>query len=227
MKRLRSPAGVGAILLLLTIAATAYHAAVRFAAEMISQNARYQVERWNAGKASPQAGEVKAATASLRASLDYEPGNPILHWYLGRIDYWQVRSGPPADAASRAGRQAALETFRRLALLRPTSGYAWSNIALTRYMLGEVDVEFVLALEQTLRWAPWQPQLQLTGIQLALANWDLMPLSTQMLVLESIRRQAEWKLVDQKPALIRLLRGYRRMELGCPWGGKALACPGS
>jgi cytochrome c-type biogenesis protein CcmH/NrfG len=227
MKRLASPAGIAAILLMMVTAATAYFTAIRFAAEMISQDARYHFERWDAGRATPQAGEVSVAVASLRAALDYEPRNPNLHWYLGRIDYWRVRSGSLTDAESRAVRQVALESFRQAALLRPTSGHSWVNLALTRYVLGQVDAEFVLALEQTLRWAPWQPQIQLIGIQLGVATWQLMPLSTQMLLIEAIRRQAEWKMADQKPALIRLLRGYGRNELGCPWAGKALACPGT
>ncbi len=226
MTRLTSPAGVGAILLLLAIAATGYHAAVRFAAVMTAQEVRYHFERWESGKGKPQAGEVSAVEASLHRALDYEPRNPNLHWHLGRIDDWRIRSGSPADDESRTARQAALESFRQVALLRPTSGYSWIYIARTRYMLGQIDAEFVLALQQALRWAPWQPQTQLLGIELGLATWQLMPIDTQMLLLESIRRQAEWKMVDQKPALIRLLRSYRRLELGCPWAGKALACPG-
>jgi hypothetical protein len=94
-------------------------------------------------------------------------------------------------------------------------------------MLGQVDIEFTDALKQTLRWAPWQPQLQMSAIQLGLATWQILDEPSQRLVAEAIRRQAEWKMVDQKPALIRLLLSYGRLELGCPWAGKALACPGS
>lgn len=228
MKRLTSPAGVAAILFLLVIAATVHFAAMRFAAEMSAQDSRFRFERWATGKAKPQAGEVSAAVASLRAALDYEPRNPHLHSDIGRILYWSVRSDSRmVDAESRAVRQAALESFRQAAPLRPASGYIWANIALKRYMLGHVDSEFTHALEQTLRWAPWQPQMQLTGIQLGLATWQELEPATQQRVAEAIRRQVEWKMVDQKPALISLLRGYGRMELGCPWGGKALACPGS
>lgn len=227
MKRLATPAGVAAILFLVVIAATAYFTTMRFAAEMISQDARFRFVRWEAGKTKPQAGAVSDAVASLRAALDYEPGNPNLHSDIGRIHYWSVRSESRlVDAESRVVRQAALDSFRQAAQLRPTSGHTWANVALTRYMLGHVDIEYTHALEQTLRWAPWQPQLQLTGIQLGLATWQVLAPSTQQLVAEAIRRQAEWKMVDQKPVLIRMLRGYRRLELACPWAGKALGCPG-
>lgn len=227
MRRLTGPAGVAAFLLLLAITATAYFTVMRFAAEMSAQDARYRFARWEAGKAKPQDGEVAAAIVGLRAALAYESGNPKLYSDLGRINFWRVRSGSLVDPESRAAREAALESFRQAALLHPTSGHPWASIALTRYMLGQVDIEFTHALEQTLRWAPWQPQLQLSAIQLGLATWQILDEPSQRLVAEAIRRQAEWKMVDQKPALIRLLLSYGRLELGCPWAGKALACPGS
>lgn len=227
MRRLTGPAGVAAFLLLLAITATAYFTVMRFAAEMSAQDARYRFARWEAGKAKPQNGEVAAAIVGLRAALAYESGNPKLYSDLGRIHFWRVRSGSLVDPESRAAREAALESFRQAALLHPASGHTWASIALTRYMLGQVDIEFTHALEQTLRWAPWQPQLQLSAIQLGLATWQILDEPSQRLVAEAIRRQAEWKMVDQKPALIRLLLSYGRLELGCPWAGKALACPGS
>lgn len=226
MKRLASPAGVAAALLLMVISAAVYFTATRFLAELSAQDARYRFERWQAGKAKPQDGEVAAAIAGLRAALAYEPGNPNLHSDLARVHYWSARSGSLVDAGSRAERESALESFHQAARLRPTSGHTWANIALTRYMLGHVSVEFALALDQTLRWAPWQPQLQLSAIQLGLATWQILDEPRQGLVAEAIRHQAEWKMADQKPALIRLLRGYGRMELGCPWAGAALGCKG-
>ena len=226
MKRLATPTGITAALLLMAISATVYFTAMRFLAELSAQDARYRLERWEAGKAKPQDGEVAAAIAGLRAALAYEPGNPNLHSDLGRAHYWRVRSGSLVDAESRAGREQALESFHQAARLRPTSGHTWANVALTRYMLGHVSIEFALALDQTLRWAPWQPQLQLSAIQLGLATWNILDEPRQRQVADAIRHQAEWKMADQKPSLIRLLRGYGRLELGCPWAGAALGCKG-
>ena len=225
MKRVVSLPGVAVILLLVAIAATTYFTSMRFAAELTAQDARFRFERWEAGKVKPQAEEVRAAVNALRAALAYEPGNPNLHSDVGRLEYWRVRAGTLADPDSRAGREAALESFHQAARLRPASGHTWANIALARYMLGHVGLEFALALDQTLRWAPWQPLLQLSAIQLGLATWQILDEPRQRLVAEAIQRQATWKMVDQKPALIRLLRAYGHMELGCPWAGAALGCP--
>ena len=100
-------------------------------------------------------------------------------------------------------------------------------MAFARFNLGLVDIEFARALEQTLRWAPWQPQLQILSIELGLAVWQALDEPTQQLISNAIGRQSTWRIVDQKPALIKLLRHYGRTELGCPWAGAALECPGA
>lgn len=225
MKRLGSLAGMSAALLLIVISAVTFFSLMRFTAELAAQDARFQFGRWEAGKAEPRPEEAVAAVSSLRAALKSDPGNPSLHSDIGRLEYWRVRKGSLVDPASRAAREAALASFRQAALLRPTSGFAWTNIALTRHLLGRVDSEFAQALEQTMRWAPWHPQLQLLAIELGLATWQILDEPRQHRMAEAIRRQAQWTMVDQKPALIKLLRAYGRKELGCPWAGKALACP--
>lgn len=227
MSRLRSPAGAAAVLLLIALGVTGYFAVLRFAAELAAQDPRYRFERWEAGKAKPDANEVSAALGQMRAALAFEPGNPNLHSDIGRLEYWRVRTSSLADPDARSRREAALERFREAARLRPTSGHSWGNVALTRFHLGLVDIEFAHAMEQTLRWAPWQAQLQLLGIELGLAVWQALDEPRQRLIEEAIRHQAAWRLVDQKPALIQLLRRYGRKELGCPWAGAALGCPGA
>ncbi len=227
MTRLRTSAGMTAVLLTMALASTAYYSVMRLVAELTAQDPRFQFERWSTGKAKPSEDEVSAAVAQMRVASAYEPGNPNLHSDVGRLEYWQARTGALDDQLARSRRERALLSFRQAANLRPTSGHTWANVALTRYTLGQVDVEFAHALQQTLHWAPWQPQLQLLGIELGLAVWQALDEPSQRMVAEAIQQQKGWRLVDQKPALIQLLRRYGRKELGCPWAGVALGCSGA
>lgn len=227
MNRLRTPAGWLAVVLLTGLAIACYFSVMRLAAELTAQDPRYQFSRWGTGKAKADEQGVMAVLAGMREASAYEPGNPNLHSDIGRLEYWRVRTDGLADPAARSGRERALASFRQAALLRPSSGHTWGNVAFTRFNLGLVDIEFARALEQTLRWAPWQPQLQLLGIELGLAVWQALDEPTQRLITEAIGRQSVWPMLDQKPALITLLRRYGRTELGCPWAGAALGCPGA
>ena len=222
MKKLRR---LAAGVLLPVLAITAIVSAKRLAAELAAQDARYQVGRWLKGKAIPDAAALATAEAGFRSALAYDPGNPHLHAEAGRFLVWKSAPSTLAHDQALALRREALTHFQRAARRMPTSSHAWNGVATTRVGALLVDREFVLALEQGLRWWPRHADVQMTGIRLGLATWQVLDEPTRHLVATAIRRQAEWVWVDQKPALVRLLKAYERPELGCPWAGAALSCP--
>lgn len=211
--------------LAVVLLATMFRAGQRGLAEVVAQESRFEFQRWQAGKTRPDAAAAGAITARLRQALALDPDNPNLLADLGRIESWRVREGPLYDDGVRTARGTALENFRRAARMRPTSGHSWANVAVAKVGLGSLDAEYRAALQQTLRWAPWDAKVQLVGIELGLASWQFLSEEMRQDITRSLGRQAAWPLVEQKPALIRLLRHYRRTELGCPWGGAALGCP--
>lgn len=213
-----------AAMLLLVLAATVVTSALRLAGEFAAQDARFQFKRWMGGKVKPEPAAIEAAEAQLRTALSLDSGNPHLHSDLGHLLAWHAGSSLHSEESAKALHQGALEQFRQAAHRQPTASQSWLAVALTHYRGGMVDAEFAQALELALRWWPWKDDVQLLGIQLGLATWQALDEPRQRLIADSIRRQAHWKLVDQKPALIRLLRHYGRADLGCPWAGPALGC---
>lgn len=225
MRSPRPVARVAALLLLAGFALTALIAGKRGLADVVAQQPRYEFERWQAGKSNPGAAAATGMGDGLRSALALDPDNPNLLLDIGRLDSWQVRNGPMHDSAVRATRQGALENFRRAARLRPTSGHSWAIVAQAKYGAGSVDSEFAAALEQAMRRAPWQAQVQLISIELGLASWQALTVPMQLALGKAIRTQAGWKMVDQKPALFRMIKNYRRSDLACPWAGAAFPCP--
>jgi len=57
--------------------------------------------------------------------------------------------------------------------------------------------------------------VQLIAIELGLASWQALPDSSRQALRQAIRSQGQWKLVDQKPALLPLLKRYNRPDLNC------------
>ena len=124
--------------------------------------------------AAVAAGEARALAAALELAQRFEPGNPTTAEQLGGLYSLNVREAE-AGAALGSQRARALEQYAMAVALRPTSPYAWANLAWTKYYLGQVDAEFYRALEAAMRLGPWEPEVQFVVVDLGLALWDEMP----------------------------------------------------
>lgn len=207
------PTSIFAITLLAALPLVIYWAAQRGLADVVGLEARYQVDRWRAGKFVPDALKLDAIQNDLGKARDLDPANPNLHEDLGRFQAGRVERDNAYDPEVRAMRQQALMRFRQALELRPTSGHAYANVALMKYRLGEIDQEFSQSLQQAMRRSPWEPQVQLLGIELGLATWQALADSSREMLKQAIQVQGQWQLVRQKPALQSLLKRYRRLDL--------------
>lgn len=201
------------LILLLAFPFVIYGAAQRGLADVVAQEPRYQIERWRAGKWVPDQFKLDAMQAELGKARDLDPNNPNLLEDLGRFHAVRVERGLAYDPEVRAMRQQALARFRQGLERRPTSGHAYVNVALMKYKLGEIDQEFSESLQQAMRRSPWEPQVQLIGIELGLATWQALAEPTHEILKQAIQAQAQWQLINQKPALQSLLKRYRRPDL--------------
>ena len=201
------------IVLLSTLPFVIYWAAQRGLADVVAQEPRYQIERWRAGKWVPDVLKLDVMQAELNKARVLDPNNPNLLEDIGRFHAVRVERGQAYDPEVRAMRQQALARFRQALERRPTSGHAYVNVALMKYRLGEIDQEFSESLQEAMRRSPWEPQVQLIGIELGLAAWQALADSTRETLKHAIHAQAQWQLVKQKPALQALLKRYGRSDL--------------
>ncbi|MDZ4251273.1 MAG: hypothetical protein U1A72_01705 [Sulfuritalea sp.] len=207
------PTTLSALILLSTLPFAIYWAAQRGLADVVAQEPRYQIERWRAGKWAPDQFKLDAMQAELSKARDLDPNNPNLLEDIGRFHAVRVERGRAYDPDVRAQREQALARFRQALEQRPTSAHAYVNVALIKYRLGEIDLEFSESLLQAIRRGPWEPRVQLIGIELGLAAWQALADSTRETLKHAIHAQAQWQLVKQKPALQSLLKRYSRTDL--------------
>ncbi|MCK9382731.1 MAG: hypothetical protein M0P95_16905 [Sulfuritalea sp.] len=220
-------AGVFAVVLLAGLLLTAYWAGGRGLADVVAKEPRYEMDRWRSGKLVPDAIKLKAIQAELYKARDLDPGNPNLLEDLGRFHAARTERGRADDMAVRETRQESLAWFRQSLELRPTSGHAYVNVALMKFRLGEIDQEFSGSLQQALHRSPWEPQVQLMAIELGLASWQALSESTRQAIHQAIRAQGQWRLVNQKPALLALFKRYKRPDLDCLLEVEPNACGAS
>lgn len=224
MNRSSSLGSFFAMLLLAGLLAVAYWAGTSGLADVVAREPHYEIDRWRTGKLVPDALKLNTLQAELHKAQDLDPGNPNLQEELGRFYAARVERGQAYDVEVRATRQQSLAYFRQALELRPTSGHAWVNVALMKFRLGEVDQEFSQSLLQALRRSPWEPQVQLIAIELGLTGWQVLSDPTRETLQQAIRAQGQWKLVNQKPMLVALLKRYRRPDLACLLEAEPNAC---
>ena len=193
-------------------------------ADVVAREPRYEMDRWATGKLKPDQNQLDAIQAELHKAQALDPDNPNLLEDLGRFYAARVETGRPHDPSVREMRQQSLALFRQSVVLRPTSGHAYINAALMKFRLGEIDQEFSESLQQALRRSPWDPKIQLIAIELGLAAWQALSDTTRQATRSAIRLQGQWKLVDQKPPILALLKRHKRMELICLLEPSANAC---
>ena len=225
--RSSSATGFLAAVLLVALLVVVVWAGRRGLADVVAQEPRLEIEGWRAGKLVPDQIKLNVIQAELHKALELDPGNPNLLDDLGRFYAIRVEPRQPSDMNVREIRQQSLTYFRQLLELRPTSGHAYVNVALMKFWLGEIDQEFSLSLQQALRRSPWEPQVQLITIELGLASWPALSDSGRQAIQRAIRAQGEWKLVNQLPSLLSLLKRYNRPDLACLLGGEQKPCGAS
>lgn len=192
-----------------------YFAGRRGLADVVAQEPRYEIERWQIGKSAPDSVRLNSLQAELHKAWNLDPGNPNLLDDLGRFHAARVARDQPHDMEAREARQKSLTYFRQALELRPTSGHTYANVALSKFRLGEIDQEFTWSMEQALHRSPWEPQVQLIAIELGIASWQALSDSTRQKLRQAIRSQGQWKLANQKPQLLSLFKRYRRSDLNC------------
>ena len=143
--------------------------------------------------------------------------------FLERLGYWHS-----SELLSRTGvvedPKVAVQYQRKALVGRPTSAYTWANLAQTKYLAGEIDQEFYVAMQQAARLGPWEPWIQLTSVDLGLALWDEAPAEIRGLTLAAFERG----ILRESSEMMKLIHKRGRLSQICESSltskARALAC---
>ena len=179
-------------------------------AGLFVQTAQREVDRWTSAARKPGRAEIRHAADYFSASLGYASDNPWALEGLGALDLARMRvSTNPREAL--AVTRTARARFRQALLQRPTSPFLWSNLALTKLYLDEIDDELLTALRHADELGPWEPTVQQTVLFVGLAVWQDLDHGLQQALVRTIERGA----MHNAQKMLEILRSYRRFDLVC------------
>jgi hypothetical protein len=101
--------------------------------------------------------------------------------------------------------------FRQALHQRPTSPFLWSNLALAKLYLDEVDAEFFAALRHADALGPWEPVVQQVTVFAGLAVWQKLDTGMQQALVLALERGA----LRNAERMVQIVKSYRRFDLIC------------
>ncbi|NJD05106.1 MAG: hypothetical protein FIA97_01235 [Methylococcaceae bacterium] len=126
----------------------------------------------------------------LSAAARMDRDNPQLTTDVGMLTA-ELALQPGASRLSAALRRESLEAFRTAIRQRPTWPFAWGQIAVLKYNLGEFDQEFFEALRRTAQLGPAEPDLQRMVVEIGLGEWARLGPEERAAVTGMLRRGLE------------------------------------
>jgi len=114
------------------------------------------------------------AQALLETAVAWNPGNGSAHENLVVVHRMALLLPDIGFAERDQHVNAALTHALKAAVLRPTSGYAYSLVALAKQTRGQRDSVFRQALSQAARFGPWEPGVQKNIIDAGSQGWEAL-----------------------------------------------------
>jgi hypothetical protein len=182
---MRIALALGAIAILI---AAVHAAALRGLADLAYFPARSTLNAWSKKGIPPTPAQWVAARDALAEARRLEPDNPLFVEETGRLYEKRVAGADPAQPVARSFLERALGEFRRAARMRPASPFAWTNIALVKFRLGDLNAEFRAAIENAARLGPWEPGVQRTLADIGFAGWRDLDAPVRAVVSAAIER---------------------------------------
>lgn len=174
------------------------------------QLARQEIDRWAASGQRFRGDEWTRVVQYLTESLRYSPNNAWSLEETGSFELRRMRAATDPASAIAAARGA--NTHFHMALVeRPTSPFAWANLALSKLYLDELDDELFAALRHADELGPWEPEVQQSVLFVGLATWHKLDAAQRAAMVRTMARAMR----RDAPRVTEIVKSFNRLDLLC------------
>ena len=107
--------------------------------------------------------------------------------------------------------ESAADYYRNALAVRPLWPYGWANLLSVKDKLGQVDMEFKIAMRRAAETGPWEPPVQLELLTVGLRHWEQLSGFEKDLV----RAKTKDALRVQPRKVFLLVQSFGRPDLVC------------
>ena len=143
---------------------------------------------WKKGEFEPTQNDWLSYRSNLEQALCLNPTNAELHRHLGLVIQAPYTSFQLGHKEALEARKNALKYYREAISLRPTWPYHYSDLALVKFRLLEIDEEFYDAMYASMEFGPWEPDIQRVIAEIGMVLWNILEAKERQFVLDTIRR---------------------------------------
>lgn len=173
------------------------------------------LEKWRSGDITLDDDEWDELRADLSYALEHDPDNPNIHEYLALAIEGRFAEFAPESKEAMPSRREAYAHYKKAISLRPTGPFAWVNLALVKYRLGETDDEFYHALHKADELGPWEPGVQRIIVDIGLHYWNSLSRNEKKFVLNIIEKSLRHTAHQHSIDVLDLSKRYGSLELVC------------
>lgn len=147
----------------------------------------------------------------INKALGRFPNNPDYLDFSGRLLVLEASQPGVMGSERRELLESAARVFRQALEVRPLWPYSWANLLSAKDKLGQVDIEFNLAMNRSAELGPWEPRVQMQVVETGLRYWSRLGGAERTLVQQKVLDA----LKVQPREVFVTIKDYGRADLVC------------
>jgi hypothetical protein len=173
------------------------------------------LEKWRSDKINLNEEDWDKLREDLSYALKHDSNNPDIHEYLALAIEGRYASFAPENNEAMPFRREAYVHYKKSISIRPSWAYAWVNLALVKYRMGETDNEFYYALHKADELGSWEPGIQRVIIDIGLNYWKSQSRAEKKFVLNIIDKSLNHSNRTHSMSVLDLSKRYGVLQLVC------------
>lgn len=141
-------------------------------ADIVSYRAKLQEHFWSSAEPISSVEEWDAAYSKLSSALVMSPGNTDYLLAMGRMASWRVFIPEESESDLSPVLTRGYRSFRKALDARPYWGVGWSEFALFKSQIGQIDEEFEFAIFSSIATGPFESRSLINSLNATFGAWD-------------------------------------------------------